>query len=140
MTKREKEDQARTFKRLEALGFTHEEWQALRRISMTLRRWYEAECNGEIERDEATRIPYRSYPSTGRHLVHPLPDREAVAHHRLSAIMIKHPGCIPYLQTDPRGCALYIISREALHAMRAEGDSTNELVAQHYSAVGIPVY
>ena len=44
-----------------SLGFTADEVAALRRISMTLRRWHELECGtdgGVIERDEATGKPY----------------------------------------------------------------------------------
>lgn len=45
--------------RLRELGFSYEEAAELRRIEMTLSRWSEAECNGEIERDETTGKPER---------------------------------------------------------------------------------
>jgi hypothetical protein len=52
MTKREAIRQHTQAQTLQALGFTPTESQALRRISMTLHRWAEHECNGIIERDE----------------------------------------------------------------------------------------
>lgn len=45
-------------KGLMTAGISLDDAVALRRISMTLHRWHEAECNGEIQRDEATNIPY----------------------------------------------------------------------------------
>lgn len=65
MNKREAIRQNEQESRLLALGFTRDEAEALRRISMTLRRWYELECGDgndygswAIERDECTDIPY----------------------------------------------------------------------------------
>jgi len=94
---------------LQALGFTPTESQALRRISMTLSRWAEHECNGTIERDEnrADR-PFWSNPNTGRHFVAPVADREKGAMRRLRAIFARHPLTY-YVQGDPRGAALYVI-------------------------------
>jgi hypothetical protein len=40
------------YSRLGELGFSYDEAVQLRRIEMTLSRWSEAECNGEIERNE----------------------------------------------------------------------------------------
>jgi len=120
------------------LGFTVTEAESLRRISMTLRRWYERECgdeNGCIERDSETGRPFVVYHRAGYSTQSriPIPDRERGAEKRLAAIMAKHTGdhcprCEPgafqpcgkscrhvvgkltaYLQTDPRGAALYIL-------------------------------
>ncbi len=41
-------------------------------------------------------------------------DREAGALRRLERILSAYPDLIPYHQTDPRGCALYIIQKERL--------------------------
>lgn len=83
---------------------------ALRRISMTLHRWHELECGvegGGVERDETTgKVTwYNSY--TGRRT--PYQDRETGAIKRLKAIMARYPGLSAYVQTDPRGAALYIL-------------------------------
>ena len=112
-----------------SLGFTREEAEALRRISMTLQRWYERECGdgyGCIERDEATGKPYWLNSYTSRRT--PVPDRETGARRRLDAILkVRNARTLltpsgraiteqdrsgvltAYLQTDPRGAALYII-------------------------------
>ena len=60
MSKRESERQANQENTLLNLGFTTDEAASLRRISLTLRRWYERECGddyGCIERDETTGRP-----------------------------------------------------------------------------------
>src|SRR4051812_26184502 len=70
------------------LGFTREEAEQLRRISLTLRKWSEHECNGAIERDEATGKPYWSLAANGgKHLAYRIPDREAGALARLEKIV-----------------------------------------------------
>lgn len=104
--------------RLERLGITSADALALRRISMTLHRWYELECgtgDGCIERDEATGVPYW-YNANSRHLgandrraYSRIPDREKGALKRLAAIMARYPTLGCHVQTDPRGCALYIL-------------------------------
>lgn len=44
------------FNRLAALGFTYEESNQLRRIQLTLHRWAEHECNGNVQRTEARKL------------------------------------------------------------------------------------
>jgi hypothetical protein len=118
---------------LEELGFTRDEAESLRRISMTLRRWHELECgtdDGCIERDEKTQKPYWLNATTMRRFA--VADRETGARKRLAAIIrdrnqrtigaMQEPdtivGCAEqacdnslstYIQTDPRGAALYIL-------------------------------
>lgn len=108
---------------LQALGFTHAEAEQLRRISMTLQRWHELECGtdgGCIERDELTGKTYWRSAHTGKRW--PYADRETGARKRLSRILldrlnrtkdadgtIKGPALSAYIQTDPRGAALYVI-------------------------------
>lgn len=112
------------------LGFTRDEAAALRRISMTLRRWYELECGDgndygswAIERDEETDIPYRVHHhyrhGSGKDTMTRtrIPDREKGAIRRLERILSDRflrsssPGgkLSYYLQTDPRGASLYIV-------------------------------
>lgn len=117
------------FARLQALGFTYEESAALRRIEMTLQRWAEAECNGEIQRDEATGKPYRVYEQSRLAKRYPVADRESGALRRLAAIVAARNNrvlvgltkstqslntVIYYHQTDCRGCMVYLLTRHQL--------------------------
>lgn len=139
------------FARLAALGFTYDESAALRRIEMTLQRWGEQECGDgndhgswSIERDETTGKPFRVHHhylhGRGKDYVsrHAVADREAGALRRLgkivsdrntrnwigSGVAIKDsPGYVhAYHQNDPRGCALYLVTREQLR-----GDDINSV-------------
>jgi hypothetical protein len=141
MNKREAERLTRQMDTLQSLGFTADEAEALRRISMTLQRWHERECgtdNGCIERDDVTGKPF--WRNSYNDKCYPIRDMETGARKRLQAILAAHqqhrPECnaiapIPYgkiaehapcscglaaraklsayVQTDPRGAALYII-------------------------------
>jgi len=126
------------FARLQKLGFTYDESAALRRIEMTLQRWAEQECGDSneygswaIERDETTEKPFRVHHhyrlGQGKDTVsrYAIADREAGALRRLKLIVEarnsrKFPSGLPdadchadfihpYYQTDPRGCALYLV-------------------------------
>ena len=108
MTKREAEEHGRMMAALYQNGISTDDADALRRISMTFHRWNENECNGVIQRDEETGIPYWYSSETGRKFGK-LPDRDKGAQKRLAAIMAKYPTLTAYEQTDPRGCALYIL-------------------------------
>ena len=110
MTKRNNLDQ------VIELGVGYDDALALRRISMTLHRWHEQECgthNGCIERNEETGKPYFvTWHTTGqnlRRISYAIPDRETGAKKRLDKIMANYPALIPFIQTDPRGCALYLL-------------------------------
>lgn len=104
------------FRAMEQLGIDYSTAQRLRRIEMTLSRWYELECgNGNdyaswaIERDEASGKPFMvTYPYSGRSYRRPIPDKEAGAKKRLAGIMAGLPDLWAYTRTDPRGCALYV--------------------------------
>lgn len=135
--------------RITALGFTFEESQQLRRISMTLSKWAEAECNGDIERDEKTGKAFRvfrthpsvcynhsEYSGIVKEHRHAVADREAGALKRLKAIILARntrecmPGdtlnlVTPYHQSDPRGCALYLVKASDLPA------STDDEMRRH---------
>lgn len=155
MTKREFERRHQLLRTLQALGFTFDEAESLRRISNTLRRWYEAECNGTIQRgDDGVARGYRVNarfldPQDPRYWYR-VADREAGAKKRLAAIMTarntrigrdKVPGTpgskyfewavYEYIQTDPRGAALYIIR---------PGDVPAGKDADAYYSNGICVY
>lgn len=81
--------------------------ESLRRISMTLHRWHELECNGVVEVDEDTGRAFGVVGDARRR--YSIPNREAGARKRLAAIMSRYPSLTAYVQGDPRGCALYIL-------------------------------
>jgi len=117
MTKQEAERQANMFWALAEYGISRDDAESLRRISMTLRHWFELECgtdSGAIERDEATGKPYLVTEwgtrwTQGKRCRTPIADRETGARRRLAAIMARYPTLRAYVQGDPRGCALYIM-------------------------------
>jgi len=140
MTKYKAEQRHRTYSALISLGFTFDECEKMRRISLTLRRWFELECgtgndwaDWAIERDEDGKgrpfLVTHYHPRNGtpaRTTKTPVADRERGAIKRLNAIVracnerrfvgddasILGPKCddlAVYLQTDPRGAALYIL-------------------------------
>ena len=93
MTKREQEQRHRMYQSLNRMGLSWDECETLHKISMTLSRWSESECNGDIERQA---------------------DRERGALKRLEAIMANHKSLIAYNQGDPRGAAIYILRKDQL--------------------------
>lgn len=105
--------------RLQTAGISYEHANALRRISMTLSRWGELECGDgndycswAIERDETTGKPYMvTYPHDGKSRRTPVADRERGALKRLQAIVSHYPDYMAYHQTDPRGCAVYMVRK-----------------------------
>lgn len=147
MTRKEAERLTRQIDTLRSLGFTYEEAESLRRISMTLHRWYEKECgidNGCIERDEKTDRPMWHNSISGR--MYPIADLEKGAIKRLKGIIeARNDRAIAaalvdekdgytvsyYLQTDPRGAALYILR---------PGDVPAGERADSYYSRGICVY
>ena len=137
MTKREAMEITHTENQLMELGIEREDCDKLRRISMTLRRWFELECGtdgGCIERDESTGRPYWHSAMNGHALKDSrtyVADREAGAKRRLAAIMAKYPTLTPYIQGDPRGCALYILTPEHL-----KGDHAIDSIYNRGIAIG----
>lgn len=119
------------FAKLLEMGFTYEEAFQLRRIEMTLRRWSERECGDGsdwgIERDETTGKPFNVYHGEGKSRRYPIADREGGALKRLARITAAYNArhgysdtndafIHAYHQTDPRGCALYLVRHECLRA------------------------
>ena len=113
--------------RLDRLGINYQDANSLRRIALTLRRWFELECGDgnnhgswAIERDETTDKPYMVHhhyrhgqgkDTVTRRLI---PDRETGARTRLAAILAKYPTLHAYIQTDPRGASLYLLTSDQL--------------------------
>lgn len=110
----------RTINSLRSLGIARADALALRRISMTLQRWSEHECNGVIQRSDSG-IPYW-HSSAAHQRVSRTPDRESGALKRLDKIMARYPTLRSYRQPDPRGVALYIIRPSDVPAGRAEAE------------------
>ncbi len=150
MTRKEAERLSRQSEVLQSLGFTSEEAEQLRRISRTLQHWHELECGtGEgqvsrsVERDEKTEKPYMrvQYPTSSGYndSRYPIADRETGARKRLAKILarvnVQRAGKVgplsAYIQTDPRGAALYII--------RPDDVPQGEDVSAYYNR-GICVY
>jgi len=132
MNKAEHTRRAAQVAALARMGYSESEADALRRISNTLRSWYERECGnefGSIERDEKTGKPYWVTYSerTGERRRWPTRDMERGALARLAAIA-RHPY---YLQTDPRGATLYLLR---------EGDVPEGERAESYYTRGVCVY
>lgn len=115
-----------------SLGIAKADAIALRRISMILHRWHEHECNGTIQRDgdDGEGVPYWWNADTGRKLGR-ANDTEKGALRKLASIMAGYPTLTPYIQGDPRGCALHLIRPGDVPA---GGD-----VSAYYSR-GIPVW
>ena len=112
--------------RLERLGFTYQEANQLRRISMTLRNWFELECGTEnaagssisIEREENgegkpfQRVQFMGCDGKWIDRRFPVADRESGARRRLARIMeSRKRRLVAYVQTDCRGASLYILRK-----------------------------
>ncbi len=135
MTKKELIRQMEQADRLVGLGLTHDEAETIRRISMTLHRWSEHECNGNIQRDEVTGGPRWFSDYEMQRAITPkgtvIPDREAGAIRRMNKIIKAHPGLAWYYQADPRGAQVYVYSVDKL-----EGRSIDSV----YDSIGVAVY
>ncbi len=122
-------NQSDCLSRLQSLGISWDDATHLRRISMTLHRWHEMECGtdrGAIERgsrkltplgrkefiSDENGKPYLRHETVLGKIRHMLiPDRETGALKRLTRIMKGYPDLLPYVQGDPRGCALYVVRK-----------------------------
>lgn len=108
-------------------GIRYEDAVQLRRISMTLHRWHELECGDgnnyaswslvrgkrigkafEYDDDGKPFMEVHSHMGANQVSYRPIPDRETGARERLNRIMASYPALKAYIQTDPRGCALYV--------------------------------
>ncbi len=107
---------AEFYQRGQRYGIEVNDLDALRRIEMTLHRWSEHECNGNIQRDgDAGDGKPRWYYGESSYARGPLiADRERGALSRLAVVMAKYPSLIAYHQGDPRGCALYLVPKKDL--------------------------
>lgn len=96
-----------TFVVLGRMGIRYADCCTLVRASATLHTWAEHECNGTIQRDEATgKCAWHSSYDGKR--IGTTSDRETGARKRVEEVC-KRYGLTAYFQTDPRGCALYLL-------------------------------
>ena len=129
--------------RVMARGISLDDAYALRRISMTLHRWHELECGDgnnyaswAIERDDTTGKPYMvTYPHTGKTRRYAIADRERGALRRLDTIMARYPELSAYVQTDPRGAALYVYRNDDPVLV-----SSKYGIESVYSSIGTAIY
>ncbi len=109
---------------------TERQAQVLRRLELTLHRWYELECGDSndygtmfcIERDEETDKPTMHVCSPSGNYRYKVADRENGAIKRLQALC-EELGVYFYLQTDPRGRALYVSATELTDTNYSNGVS-----------------
>ena len=143
MTKREQQEKQWMLDSLQRAGISSDDLQPLRRISMTLRRWFELECGTGtdsvsvcIERDEQTDKPFcrTQYMGAGNKWIDrrfPVADREKGALKRLDVFRAKYPQLVFYVQGDPRGCALYAVPVTSIN----EGEAVDSIYTR-----GIAIY
>lgn len=79
-----------------------------------LHRADEAQCNGDAWQDDETGAWRDRHGRPRRN-----PYGRALA--TLCDIVARYPGWVWYHQTDPRGCAVYLLSPEVLGEMEAQG-------------------
>lgn len=138
--------------RVIALGVSYEDACALRRISLTLHSWFIGECGDSDEFSATVIVRGRKekgqfiYDETGtpfrerqiyrinKTIYIPIPDRERGAMKRLNKIMEKYSHLTYFIQTDPRGAALYIIPRASI----TEG--MKGLIDCYYSSIGYVLF
>lgn len=153
MTKREAERREHMFRALAIMGLSRDEAEQLRRISLQLHSWHERQCNEDIRegfyrcgefvdcenRDECAENgrTCRTYTfGQGSLRGYQIPNRGADAERRLSAIMAPYKRRLCYyVKTDPRGAALYIVSRKQL---RRAGKTPKDLDSCY--TIGTAVY
>lgn len=125
--------------RLARLGFSADESRTLLRISATLHTWAEHECNGVIQRDEETNVPYWYNTNTGKKIGR-TSDRETGALERAKGIAAAR-GFKVYHQGDPRGCALYIYKQTDLDAFakRMRPSDSPVSIDSCYNSIGVGV-
>ncbi len=122
------------YSRLMTLGISFTDAVQLRRISMTLHRWHELECGdsngyaswtvtrghkhgGEFTYDDnGDAYEERHVHSENKARYTKIADRERGAQKRLASIMARYPELVSYVQGDPRGASLYIVSKADIPA------------------------
>jgi hypothetical protein len=112
---------------LMAVGISFDDAATLRRASMTLQSWFEQECgnsndfcswsivrgnktaDGFVYDDDGKPFEEQHFHRHSRTMYVPRVDREKGARKRIADVIARYPGFGFYIQTDPRGCALYVL-------------------------------
>ena len=118
-------DRAHAINASRTLGISGYDYNALARLSGSLRRWHEMQCGtdgGVVSVDDAGVATWQ--PSNGGPTAK-ITNKGALLEHRVFDLCVRL-GVTYYIQGDPRGCALYL-SREPM-------DDAN------YSSKGVPIY
>jgi hypothetical protein len=125
---------------LVSLGFTNSEADTLRRISRTLHRWSEHECNGAIQRDGVVGdgLPFWFNTNTGRKIGR-VPDRERGAMRRLEAVVSGRNVRARIPGSSNTALGYYVQGGSALYILRPGDVPKGADVAGCYSR-GIAVY
>jgi hypothetical protein len=127
------EERSRICKRL---GLHTKDYDRLCLFEQWLHRWHEAECNGFIQRDEPTDIPWGYSPDRYNSPIirssEPLPDEEKQWIREATLIAAQYNLKV-YVQTDPRGCALHLYRDDDL-----DGRDICECYSSRATAVGYP--
>lgn len=123
-------ERAEVLDRIMRQGVTYPDANSLRRIALTLRRWFTLECGDSnnaaswaivrgrkeggafIHDDDGKPFIERHYYHENKPRYSLIPDRETGARKRLAALLAKYPGLHAYIQTDPRGASLYLLTAE----------------------------
>lgn len=105
--------------------------EALFRIERTLHRWHELECGtdqGLIEQDEKSKKWELVQEFNGKQFRRPVADREAGAKRRLAKLIKPYAEtCAAYIQTDPRGAALYLYDPRKYSTKEIDTNSANAI-------------
>ena len=133
-----------TIATLARLGIRDGDIASLMRCAAVLHTWAEHECNGVIQRDEETNVPYWHSSHDGKRLLR-TSDRETGALKRASKIAASY-GFKVYHQGDPRGCPLYLYRQSDLDAFASRiykpeqiGHMHGAIIHSCYNSVGTPV-
>lgn len=140
MTKREWEQRQHQERALATLGITPEDAARLRRISSSLRNSFEFSCcydesqaaqEKRSRREENLEAKARQIVAEAWAEANPQPECRQTEILRAASMLPKAPAV--YVQTDPRGCALYVVPAETI--ARFPGQPLDSIYSQ-----GIAVY
>lgn len=131
-------------KMLTGIGIDLDDAFEIRRIAMTLRRWYEQELGSELpskngsssierhEKDKPYLVTHFDNGVIHRRLI---ADKEKGALKRLKAIEERYPWHMFYVNTDCRGPSVYVLSPQQIEFYKL----TQESLEYSYNR-GTPVY
>jgi hypothetical protein len=116
-------------------GLDWEDANTLLSCERALHKWHEKECNGEVEQDEDTGKVWNVFlPIRFR-----VSNKEASTMRRLEKLLAyynddthKNDPLMIYVQSDPRGCALYLYRKSDLYKRPYPIDAC-------YSSIAFPI-